>query len=462
MHQTTFKVLSHACLLVKRKGVGLIIDPWLIGSCYWRSWWNYPEPDIHEEELQCVTHVLISHIHWDHWHGKSLKKYFKGREFLITDEPKTRSHDDLIRLRLGFVSRMYHGKTILLDEDFKVTVYQFGLFQNDSAIVIETPEVKLLNANDTKIAGLPLKQIIKRHQNFDFAFRSHSSANFRACIQVLDDKDQYRDDNEHYARSFKLFMDAVKPTYAVPFASNHCHLHQDTFHFNRIITNPIKLNEWLLHHDGLHVSQLKIMLPGSSWHSQHGFDLKDLSPFQDLEQKLLAYQQKNALILEDYYQLEANQTINASMMNKHETHLKAIPWLFRKMLGQSTFAYKIINHGNHHTFFHVDYIQCKLIEIDEHTYQQANINIECPVIVFKQAVTLNMYAHAFISKRVKFYVKQKKQFKSLTRYIGYLEKIEHEFFPLRYAFLKKFALDYCVRWREVVLYFLVLKEMLIQ
>src|SRR5579872_1704798 len=100
---TSFKILSHACLLVKRRDVSLIIDPWLVGSCYWRSWWNYPEPQIDENELSQVSHVLISHIHWDHWHGATLKKYFKNCQFLIPDEPKTRSFDDLVNLRLGQV-----------------------------------------------------------------------------------------------------------------------------------------------------------------------------------------------------------------------------------------------------------------------------------------------------------------------------------------------------------------------
>ena len=31
--------------LAEHKGVSVVCDPWLIGSCYWRSWWNFPEPD---------------------------------------------------------------------------------------------------------------------------------------------------------------------------------------------------------------------------------------------------------------------------------------------------------------------------------------------------------------------------------------------------------------------------------
>src|SRR5262245_30122810 len=39
-----FTILSHAGLCVEHNGVRIVPDPWLLGSCYWRSWWNFPEP----------------------------------------------------------------------------------------------------------------------------------------------------------------------------------------------------------------------------------------------------------------------------------------------------------------------------------------------------------------------------------------------------------------------------------
>ena len=31
-------------LCVEHNGVQIVSDPWLISSCYWRSWWHFPEP----------------------------------------------------------------------------------------------------------------------------------------------------------------------------------------------------------------------------------------------------------------------------------------------------------------------------------------------------------------------------------------------------------------------------------
>ena len=220
---TEILFLSHASVLIKTSESSIIIDPWLIGSCYWRSWWNYPPVDRDSVDNLKVDAVYITHVHWDHWHGPSLKSLFSKDTLIIThDEPNKRSVNDLMNIGFKNIKLLKHGETFELG-DIKITPYQFGLFLNDSALVIETPNMKLLNANDCKIAGTALRSIINRHGPFDFALRSHSSANDRVCY-TLESGDYSFDDKDHYSRSFALFMEAVKPNYAVPFASNHCHL----------------------------------------------------------------------------------------------------------------------------------------------------------------------------------------------------------------------------------------------
>ena len=73
---TEFKLLSHASATVSYGGKTILMDPWLLGSCYWRSWWNYPpvKPEI-KTNLN-VDAIYITHVHWDHWHGPTLKKLF--------------------------------------------------------------------------------------------------------------------------------------------------------------------------------------------------------------------------------------------------------------------------------------------------------------------------------------------------------------------------------------------------
>ena len=124
-----------------------------------------------------------------------------------------------------------------------------------------------------------MRQITKNHGEFDFALRSHSSANDRVLYKLKDEPDFTLDDPGHYARSFKLFMDAVKPKYAVPFASNLCHLHKEVFKFNDYINDPYQLKKQIDDGGGLESSDLKILLSGDYWSSTEGFVVGDNKDF---------------------------------------------------------------------------------------------------------------------------------------------------------------------------------------
>src|SRR5215831_8691339 len=91
-----FTILSHAGLLVEHAGVRIVFDPWLLGSCYWRSWWNFPEPDRELIGDLRADFVYLTHLHWDHFHGPSLQKLF-GPEtrMLVPKVPTRRMVDDL-------------------------------------------------------------------------------------------------------------------------------------------------------------------------------------------------------------------------------------------------------------------------------------------------------------------------------------------------------------------------------
>src|SRR6516164_11760703 len=71
-----FTILSHAGLLVEHAGTRLVCDPWLLGSCYWRSWWNFPEPDPELIAELRADYIYLTHLHWDHFHGPSLRRLF--------------------------------------------------------------------------------------------------------------------------------------------------------------------------------------------------------------------------------------------------------------------------------------------------------------------------------------------------------------------------------------------------
>lgn len=110
-----FTILSHAGLLVEHAGVRVVCDPWLIGSCYWRSWWNFPEPDPELIADLRADFVYLTHLHWDHFHGPSLRRLFGPKtRVLVPQVPTRRMLDDLRYLGFEDLVEIPHGGAVRL------------------------------------------------------------------------------------------------------------------------------------------------------------------------------------------------------------------------------------------------------------------------------------------------------------------------------------------------------------
>jgi len=449
-----FRILSHAAMWVRSGGTSVVIDPWLVGSCYWRSWWNFPRAVFDEREMAEVDAVILSHLHWDHWHGPSLRKLFAGKPVLIPDEPGLRSGRDLKTIGFRDVRRLPHGRTVELGA-LRITLYQFGRYVNDSAIVVEGDGVTLLNANDAKIAGWPLRHLVARHGPIDFAFRSHSSANARVCWRLEGDAAYVVDDHEHYMRSFVQFMDAVQPRYAVPFASNHCHLHDDVFAFNDMIATPLELRE--------HVQRLpprrwtlQVMLPGSHWQKgaagQPGsFDLAPEAPYQDMPETLRVYRAEQAPALERFRQQENAVVVGDALLERFLDFFRAPGARPPAPLGVLKLVLRWPDGRR----------QAHAIDLDRATVAPAPDAaraepglpmLEMPAIVFRDAVLKNMFGHAGISKRCAFVASNHDDLGRLGAIVTHLDRHELGLYPVSWRYRARLALAYVRRWRETVVY----------
>ena len=443
-----FKVLSHACLHVRQGKTAILIDPWLIGSCYWRSWWNFPAPVFDEAEIAAVDAVVISHIHWDHWHGPTLKKLLRGKRVIVPDEPGLRSAEDLHAIGFTEVDRVPHGQPLKVGE-LTLTLYQFGRYLNDAAVVVEGGGNVLLNANDAKIAGTALANIVRSHGPIDFAFRSHSSANARVCFEVVGDAKFVADDREHYFRSFSGFMDAVRPKYAIPFASNHCHLHDDVYGMNGYISNPLQLREFC-ESQTARPWALQVMMPGSSWSSERGFALAPETPFEDLPAALAAYREQIAPTLERYTKQESAVTINDRMLERFMAYFGAKG---RPAGASGAFTLTLRWPGGIRRSYACDVEAGCAEALDVERVPEPGLPvIEMPAIVFRDAVVKNMFHHAGISKRCRFLASNTTDMDRLTRILGFLDNHELGVYPKRWAYNKRLYAAYLRRWRELIVY----------
>ena len=124
---TELKMLSHASASVSYGGKTILMDPWLLGSCYWRSWWNYPPVKPELKSNLKVDAIYITHVHWDHWHGPTLKKLFSKDTLIIThDEPNTRSVNDMEEMFSRMYEDLQSNPDLIIDRDYIGNITQQG------------------------------------------------------------------------------------------------------------------------------------------------------------------------------------------------------------------------------------------------------------------------------------------------------------------------------------------------
>ena len=78
-----FTVIGHSCLRIETSGPTILVDPWLLGSCYWRSWWHYPTVAEPSPEVLAPDFVYLTHHHFDHFHFPSMRRIDRDAHVLV-------------------------------------------------------------------------------------------------------------------------------------------------------------------------------------------------------------------------------------------------------------------------------------------------------------------------------------------------------------------------------------------
>jgi UDP-MurNAc hydroxylase len=449
VYAVRFQVISHAGLLVESRGISLLMDPWILGSAYWRSWWNYPPVRRTLQESLTPDYIYLTHVHWDHFHSPSLHRFGRDQQILIPRAPDTRMWRDLKRLGFRKVTELAHSASVDLGPGFRITSYQFNLFM-DSALVVEAEGVTLFNVNDAKFMGKPLGQIMRRHGPIDFMFRSHSSANARACYEILDDPAEGVDEPERYVRDFADFAVACGCRYAIPFASNHCHLHKDVFHFNSLVRTPQHVVDYFKR-NRIETPAVKIMVSGDSWSSGIGFDTPANDFFENRDTHLQTYAALNRDTLEGFYAKEARTSVTCEQMEKYFSRFaQAIPWIVRRRFKNQPICY-VLSAGERRILFEVNVYHGTVRELDCVDDRSQPIQIHTSAFILRQCMAVDLFGHLTISKRVRYRVTS-----ACKKYVVLLNLMfkayEYEMLPLRRLWSRRFIGVWLSRWREFSLY----------
>src|SRR3990167_130417 len=450
-----FKILSHAGLLVKNENRSLICDPWIVGSCYWRSWWNYPE--VSEELVLSLNpdFIYLTHIHWDHFQGPSLRKLGKNKTILVPKGNYSRIKDDLYKMGFHHVIELKHGETFQIDNNFSITSYQFGFFL-DSALLVEVDNYKLLNLNDSKHMGGTLKQIIKKHSPIDFVFRSHSSANSRLCYQVIDHPEIIVDDISQYIENFAHTVRATGAKYAIPFASNHCHLHPEVMHFNQYVQTPRLVEHYFkMHH--IFSPQIKVMLSGDSFASEDGFHISDQDWFDNREEKIQQYAAKNVEKLMEQSKKEARVSVSLEQMSAFFKKLSRHTPLFLRFQFRKNPVVWVLKQGDVYFNYEVNLYDGTVKSLCTINDKDNPIQVHTSAFLMRQCIGLLLFSHLPISKRV-IYRATRGKIKYIKRMNLLFNLYECDMLPLRRLLSWRSIESWCMRWREILLYFFLAQD----
>ncbi|HUN71581.1 MAG TPA: MBL fold metallo-hydrolase [Steroidobacteraceae bacterium] len=445
-----FTILSHAGLLVEHSGARIVCDPWLLGSCYWRSWWNFPEPDPALTAELRADFIYLTHLHWDHFHGPSLRRLFSPKtRVLVPKVPTRRMVEDLHYLGFKDVVEIPHGNSFELAPDFRLRSYQFGLGV-DSAAVLAGGGVTLFNCNDAKLFGMPLRQILRDFPRIDFLLRSHSSAGpIPYCVENYERLPRETLVQGDSADQFVRCALHVGARYAIPFASNHCFLHRETIGFNGTATTPEDVRtryREVAASVGSSQTECVVMPPGSSWSDRDGFRIQsfDFAARSGYIDSMLA--RHGDKLAATYAEEDRAGPDLDSFLVYFERMMAAIPrFIRRRFLAPITFE---VRAAAGRRFWRIDPAVPSVAQLPAPL--AGDVVFEVHAAVLRDCTRNRMFSVWSASKRLKIKLPAPQALAVATRWLTFLDLYELETFPLSSNLAPRSLAVRLRRWREPV------------
>ncbi len=435
-------IISQACLLVESgRGDRLIIDPWILGSCYWRSWWLFPPPRADLVHPETITAIYYTHEHPDHLHFPSLRRFPQSVRILVPRFPAPRMATQLRERGYLRVEEVSHAGSTKIGA-LELFSYQSGA--DDSAVAVTDGTTTVLNMNDAKPGELALRQIRRRHPRVDFLLRSHAPAqSYPFCYTATDERALKLLPLSYYTDSFASLAQLVGPRWAIPFASNVCHLHSESIDQNRYLISPDDVLEAC--RGAVGDIEIVPMSPGDSWESGAGFVLAPRPSRDERAQRLQAlHEEKMETLGRAAAEERATPALQFEVFRDYfERFAAAVPWPLRR-----AFASRVAFVTPAEEFFVVDLGSRRVyrtasLPADVHSVARINFHM------LRDAIDKSGVSLVGISKRARIHVPGE----GLTRdaaFWGLLTFYELGYFPLRNLWNARALAALARRWREIV------------
>ena len=280
-----FTVIGHSCLYIETSGPTILVDPWLFGSCYWRSWWHYPPTPEPDPAWLSPDYVYLTHHHFDHFHFPSMRRIDKRSHVLVPKFGVDVLAGEVRNLGFDEVMELPHGQRLQLAPGVQVASYQNGA--DDTTFVISDGDDVLVDVNDSKIRGRTLARIADDFGPPTFVFKSYSFAQaYPKCYTADDPADLALISRDTYLEDWIRVVGELAPKYGVPFGSMVGFLHPESRHINEALVAPSDVLEAFRRSRPAATTEVVQMDPGDRWSSDTGFDLAGIDWYTDREKHL--------------------------------------------------------------------------------------------------------------------------------------------------------------------------------
>lgn len=322
--------IGHACLYVETDSGSLIVDPWLVGSVGWRSWWHYPPIGEPDPAWWSPDFMYLTHHHPDHFHYPSLRKMDRRTRVHVGRFGVDVMRGELHKLGFTDVTEVPHGERIQLGPDLEIASYQYGF--DDTALVVRCHDTVVVDVNDCKIRGRALDQVLADWGRPTMMLKTFSWAQgYPYCYTADDPADLTLVTRDSTMADFVECARHLQPRYAIPFASFVAFLHDDTLDLNQHGVTPDELVDYVERAGGLGETELVALDPGSSWTPESGFDLHHGDWWTNRAAHIEEERTRIRPTLDRQRELEASRTLDfRTFADYFEEFARAIPMPVRR------------------------------------------------------------------------------------------------------------------------------------
>lgn len=391
-------VIGHSALFIETSGPTILVDPWLSGSCYWRSWWHYPPTGEIEPRWLTPDYLYLTHDHFDHFHYPSIRRLDRRTRVLVPKFGIDFMVGEFRRLGFEDITEIRHGDEHELAPGVRMGSYQYGF--DDTLLVVADGDASMWDVNDCKIRGKPLRRIVGRFGRPDIALKSHSFAQgYPNCYTADDPRDLGRITRQTFIDDFCEAIDEIQPRVAVPFASMVGFLHPETRHCNAFLVTPPEVKAAYEATHPAPPTEIVTMAPGDSWDSAHGFTRAEFDWYSERDEHLdeLADIVEPAIVRSRFEESDRTLTFG-EFADFFGRFLKALPPLSGRLAVKRPIAFAIGDADEGGPYWVVDVRRGRVEETDDLPPETASI-ITVPRGVLADAIANTIVHYVHISMR---------------------------------------------------------------